>query len=133
MKYISKIHIRYGDIDAMGHVNNTVYLQYFEQARLAWFKQAVGSEWDWNTAGIVLVRNEVDYKKPLLLHDKAIVETSVESIGTKSITLSYRVIKKQNDLDLLVATGKSVLVCFDHKTQETKAVPEAWREMLTAG
>ena len=131
MKYTNKIYIRYADIDAMGHVNNAVYLQYFEQARMAWFKQSIGSEWNWNSAGIVLVRNEIDYKSPLLLHDKAIVETSVEHIGTKSITLSYRVLKKQHDMDMLVATGKSVLVCFDNKTQKSKSIPEVWRERLS--
>lgn len=130
MKYISHIYIRYGDLDTMGHVNNAVYLQYFEQARIEWFKHAIGTKWDWNSAGIVLARNEIDYKQALLLYDEARVEISLEHIGSKSITLSYQVIKKHNNLDLLVATGKSVLVCFDHKTQKTKPVPQAWRERL---
>ena len=128
MKHITAIHIRYGDIDTMGHVNNTVYLQYFEQARIEWFNQAIGSEWDWNSAGIVLARNEIDYKQPLLLHDEEIVETAIEKIGSKSLILSYNVIKKNDQADLLVATGKSVLVCFDYKTQKTKSVPAEWRE-----
>ncbi|MFV1985411.1 MAG: acyl-CoA thioesterase [Thiohalomonadales bacterium] len=131
MKHITIIHIRYNDIDTMGHVNNAAYLQYFEQARIEWFTQTIGSEWDWKTAGFVLARNEIDYKQPLLLHDKAIVETSVENIGIKSFTLCYNVIKKQKDLDLLVASGKSVLVCFDNKTQKTKPIPEEWRLQFT--
>ncbi len=130
MKHTSDIYIRYGDIDAMGHVNNAIYLQYFEQARMAWFKGLIGSKWDWNTDGIILARNEIDYKLPLLLHDKAVVETTVDSVGSKSMTLSYRILKKHNDLDLLVATGKSVLVCFDHKTQKTKEVPQSWKDRM---
>ncbi len=132
MKHITTIYIRYADIDTMGHVNNAVYLQYFEQARIEWFNQTIGSEWHWDSAGIVLARIEIDYKQPLLLYDNAIVETSVENIGTKSFTLCYRVIKKQNDLDVLVASGKSILVCFDNKTKTTKSIPDEWRERFSA-
>lgn len=130
MLHSSKINIRFADIDVMGHVNNAIYLNYFEQARMAWFQEKVGNEWDWNSDGLILARNEVDYKLPLLLHDDAVVEISVEKIGNTSVTLTYEVWKKHKDSRLLSATGRSVLVCFDHTTQQTKRVPESWREGL---
>ncbi|MDG1262127.1 MAG: acyl-CoA thioesterase, partial [Flavobacteriales bacterium] len=64
------VEVRFGDIDVMGHVNNAVYLSYFEQARMAFFKELIGGEWDWNEAGILLARNEVDYIQPILLSDQ---------------------------------------------------------------
>ena len=43
--------IRFADIDAMGHVNNAVYFSYFEQARIHFFRQWIGLEWNWNEHG----------------------------------------------------------------------------------
>ena len=130
MKHISEVHIRYGDIDAMGHVNNVVYLQYFEQARMSWFKKLLGTDWDWNSVGVVLARNEIDYRLPLFLHERPVIKTTVEHVGETSVTLKYQVIKTENGKRLLVATGKSVLVCFDNKTQKPEAVPKAWIERI---
>jgi acyl-CoA thioester hydrolase len=132
MTHSSDIYIRYADIDVMGHVNNTVYLHYFEQARMAWFHELIGGEWDWNSDGLILARNEIDYKLPLFLHDKAVVETTVEHVGNKSMKLSYRVLKAHEDTQVLVATGASILVSFDHKTQQTQPIPESWRNAITA-
>ena len=130
MTHRSPITIRFADIDVMGHVNNTVYLHYFEEARIAWFRELVGQEWDWHNAGVILARNEIDYVRPLLFNDQGEVEVTVREIGTKSLTLTYRVFRVVDGVDQLVATGGSVLVCFDHKTQKTVPVPELWRERL---
>ena len=61
----AQIQIRFADIDVMGHVNNAVYLSYFEMARVHYFKQILGEEWDWNSDGILLARNEIDYLSPI--------------------------------------------------------------------
>lgn len=133
MKHISKVHIRFADIDAMGHVNNAVYLNYFEQARMAWFQELIQTKWDWKTAGIILARNEIDYHRPVLLQDHVEIETTVDEIGTKSMTLSYKVVKIKGEDRILCAGGRSVIVCFDHSTQQTIPVPETWRERITVG
>ncbi|NWF39192.1 acyl-CoA thioesterase [Mariprofundus sp. NF] len=132
MTHISEIHIRFGDIDAMGHVNNSIYLQYFEQARMLWFKEMIGSDWNWTTDGIVLAHCEIDYKQPLYLHDRAVIETSIEQQGRASFTVGYRIIKTEDDRELLVATGNTVLVCFDHQSQKAKSIPKEWRKRMSA-
>ena len=60
MPHTSVIPVRFSDIDAMGHVNNAIYLNYFEQARMSFFQESIGKEWDWKKDGIVLGRNEID-------------------------------------------------------------------------
>ena len=60
------IQVRYADVDSMGHVNNAVYLSYFENARLHYFKHMLGSNWDWKRDGIILLKNEVQYIKSIL-------------------------------------------------------------------
>lgn len=115
------IQVRFRDCDVMGHVNNAVYLSYFEQARMHYFQQMVGEEWDWKKNGIILVKNEVTYLKPILLADIPKIHVYLNEIGNKSFTLSYRVMVKDN----LVSTGLSKLVCFDFFTQKSvELMPE---------
>ena len=122
------VEIRFADIDAMGHVNNAVYFSYFEQARMAYFKERVARIWDWNEDGVIVARNEIDYVFPVFLNDRMVIRLWVEHVGSKSFTVCYRVVVGER----LCATGKSVLVCFNHKNKATQVLPEAWRTIFLA-
>lgn len=113
----------------MGHVNNAVYFSYFEQARMHFFSETIG-RWDWNTTGIILARNEINYQKPLFLYDQGFVEIWIEKIGGKSFDVCYRVYRKKDDVEEPIANGKSILVCFNYKTGETYPVPDSWRKLM---
>jgi acyl-CoA thioester hydrolase len=125
-----KIQVRFVDIDVMGHVNNAVYLNYFEQARMMFFADLVGKQWDWVNNGLVLARNEVNYKEPVLLNDDVYISIWCTKIGTKSFDLSYELMVTTPEGDRVKANGVSVLVCFDYKTKQTIEVPELWRSVL---
>ena len=114
----------------MNHVNNAVYITYFEQARMEYFADIIGIEWDWSSEGVLLARNEIDYKIPLLLHDEAQVEIWVSHIGTKSMEMSYRIIKKHKGDWVTSTVGKSVLVSYDYKNQKTIPIPEKWKAAI---
>ena len=122
------VEIRFADIDAMGHVNNAVYFSYFEQARMAYFKERVARIWDWNEDGVIVARKEIDYVFPVFLNDRMVIRLWVEHVGSKSFTVCYRVVVGER----LCATGKSVLVCFNHKNKATQVLPEAWRTIFLA-
>ena len=124
----AQIQIRFADIDVMGHVNNAVYLSYFEMARVHYFKQILGEEWDWNSDGILLVRNEIDYLAPIFLHDSPEVSISVEHIGSKSFTLNYLITVKER----IVTKGKSVMVSFNNVNNCTQLIPEKMKIRLMA-
>lgn len=125
------IEVRFADIDAMGHVNNAIYLSYFEQARMHFFAELIGGEWDWSKDGIVLGRNEVDYRHPVFLNDRVEVETRCEAVGDKSMTVSYEVYSYgRSDKKTLCATGRSVLVGFDYERGVTCRIPDRWRQQL---
>jgi acyl-CoA thioester hydrolase len=126
--YEASVEIRFADIDAMGHVNNAVYFSYFEQARMAYFKDRVARIWNWNEDGVIVARNEIDYVYPVFLNDRMIIRLWVEHVGSKSFTVCYRVMVEEQ----LCATGKSVLVCFNHKNKATQMLPEAWRSVFLA-
>ena len=128
MQHTSKINIRFRDIDAMGHVNNAVYLTYFEEARIAMFKDMIKTEWNWKKYGVLLVKNEVEYLKPILSRDEVFITTRIEKIGTKSFDVGYVFADAQNSI--IYTKGKSVLVCFDYEKQETINFPDEWRKLI---
>ena len=132
MLHTSKIAIRFADVDAMGHVNNAIYLNYFEQARMQFFQAVIRGDWDWKRDGIVLARNEVDYMRPLLLQDHVLIDTHVEKIGSKSLTFAYEVYDESDAGRVVYAKGRSVIVSFDYHTGQTTEVPALWREKFKA-
>ena len=116
-----RIQVRFADCDMMGHVNNAVYLSYFEQARMHYFAHLVGADWDYKKQGTLLVKNEVVYLKPVFLHDSPEISLHLVEIGEKSFTFGYEV-KVNGEI---CTTGTSKLVCFDFRTNSSvKVFPE---------
>lgn len=122
----AKIQVRFADLDTMGHVNNSVYLTYFEYARVHYFNELLGLGWDWKKFGVLVAKNEVSYLKPVLLNDVPHVEVLLESIGTKSFTLAYEITVNGE----LTTTGKSVMVCFDVTKQSSVEISQEWKDAL---
>jgi acyl-CoA thioester hydrolase len=127
MKIIpAEIQVRFADLDVLGHVNNSVYLSYFEMTRVHYFKELLGEFWDWKKSGVLLVRNEIDYIIPILLHQKPIITMQLIEIGTKSFKLGYEIFVDSK----LHTKGCSIMVCFDSVTNKTIAVPQEMRSAL---
>ena len=124
------IEVRFRDIDSMGHVNNAVYLNYFEQARMKYFNELIGAKWDWNRDGIVIARQEIDYKLPVFLNDSVGIKTWCSHMGTTSITFNYSVQVLRNNEYVTTTAGKTVVVCFNNQTKSISPVPEVWKEKI---
>lgn len=119
----TKIQIRFSDCDMLKHVNNAIYLQYFETARLQFLSYELPN-WDWNKQGIILAKNSIDYLKPLYLNDHCEIEIYCTHIGNSSFTLGYNVNVIEKDKTILKSTGESVLVCFDFLKNQTIPIPK---------
>lgn len=134
MKTHSKtsVEIRFSDIDMAGHVHNSRYLSYFEQARIDFMSDMTGDDWKWRERGIVLGRNEIDYIIPIYLQDEIYVITKCDHVGNKSFTLSYELYKKTDEEDILCTKGRSILVCMDFKNDESQPLFEEWKPKLMA-
>lgn len=136
MKTISKtpVEVRFSDIDMAGHVHNSRYLSFFEQARIDFMSEMTTPDWNWREKGIVLGRNEVDYITPVYLSEKIYVKTKCDHVGVKSFTLSYELYKVQEgDLaDVLCTKGRSILVCMDFKNDESQPLFDEWKKHLIA-
>jgi acyl-CoA thioester hydrolase len=121
-----KLKVRFSDCDMMQHVNNAVYLNYFEEARIHYFRQILGIDWDWKREGILLRKNELEYLKPVFLHDPVEISVFLKHLGEKSFTLTYEVRVNQD----LRTTGTSVLVCFDSTVKSSIPIPVKMRDGL---
>jgi acyl-CoA thioester hydrolase len=130
--HVSKIQVRFADIDKLGHVNNAKYLTYFEVARMQFFDDEFAgiTDLDWKTKGLILAKTEVSFIVPVLIDDKVEIETFCTHIGNKSFELAYRVYKISEKQRAIAAQGSSVLVAFNYVTQQSIPVEENWKTIL---
>jgi acyl-CoA thioester hydrolase len=130
-KHKVPIQLRFKDGDIMGHVNNANHLSYIELARIRYFEEVVGSDSKWSKQqGIILAHNSIDYKAPLFIHDKVFVYTRCSKLGTKSIELSWAIVREKPNGEEIVAQGLSVLVCYDYVEEKSIEVPAQQRERI---
>jgi acyl-CoA thioester hydrolase len=117
MRFQSKQYVRWGDLDAFGHVNNATYLVYAQEARFAWSKMIE----------MVVARAEVDFLAPIYQGDIYLdIEIWVNKIGTSSFGVTYEV----KNGDELVAVVKSVQVTVSMETKKSRPLNDAERDFL---
>lgn len=130
-KHRTPIQIRFKDVDALGHVNNANHLTYFETARIDYFRAVISVPIDWETEGMILKHQSVDYKKPILLNDQIVVDTWFVRAGNTSFELHYSLVRINKDgSETEMAGGTSVIVCYNYKEQRTTPVPKIWVEKM---
>jgi acyl-CoA thioester hydrolase len=131
-KHRTPIQIRFKDVDALGHVNNANHLTYFETARIEYFREVIAVPIDWETEGMILKHQSVDYKKPVLLKDKIAVDTWFVRAGNTSFELHYALMRLNADgTETEMASGTSIIVCYNYKEQRTTPVPKIWVEKMS--
>lgn len=126
MPHKTKIQIRFSDIDKIGHVNNAVFLQYMETARVQYFNDAFGNKHNWDKKGFVVARNEINYLLPLYLNDEIYCSTRCVKIGNKSLTLENVIYRNKNGKIEKVADGIGILVAMDYQKKKSIALPPSW-------
>jgi acyl-CoA thioester hydrolase len=126
-KIVSDVQVRFSDTDALGHVNNAVYLSYLESARVDYLRELLGAK-KIEDLGVIIARVEIDYKSPAFHHETMRVGCRVEEIGGSSIRMDYRV--EDKDTGRLVALAKSVLVAYDYALGRPTRVSDEWRQKM---
>ena len=129
-RFKMKVEKRWSDLDEVAHVNNAVYLTYFEQARGFYFYESC--KWDWKIDGVILASNQVDYIRPILYLDPTYIYVRTSRLGTKSLEVKYIITNEYEGEKILMSKGSSVLVMYDYKTQASVAVPEHIKRDLKA-
>jgi acyl-CoA thioester hydrolase len=128
LAHIERIPIRWGDMDAMGHVNNTVYFRFMEQARISWFDRLVPEAEAWQSTGIVIANASCNYKRAMTYPGTVEVRLYVGPPGGASVPTFYE-LRVDSDPEPY-ADGAAVVVFIDMKTQRSKRIPPEIRERL---
>ncbi len=128
LAHIEKIPIRWGDMDAMGHVNNTVYFRYMEQARISWFEALIPEDEAWRSTGIVIANATCNYKRPITYPGTVEVRLYVGAPGGSSVPTHYELRVAADPAPY--ADGAAVVVFIDLKGQKPARIPERIRERL---
>lgn len=115
------VNIRFKDIDAMGHVNNAVYITYFEEGRKEFLIQVLGVA-DPSEYSMILATIQCEYLKPLQITDDVMLETWLSEIKTRSFKFKYRIYCPGTDITF--AKGESVMVAYDYRKKASVPVSE---------
>ena len=124
----ASIEVRFSDLDAYGHVNNAVYFTYLETARTKLFLEPF---LELSRQGLLLlvVRAECDYKKPIQLADRVMVDMAIEKVGRSSFDIVYTL---HDGAGTVFATAKTVMVCFDSRQGKPASTPASFLAAIGA-
>ena len=128
LAHVERMPIRWGDMDAMGHVNNTVYFRFMEQARISWFNALVPEREAWQSTGIVIVNASCNYKRAITYPGTVEIRLLVGEPGGSSVPTFYEL--RVDDDPVPYADGAAVVVFVSMKTQKPVRIPEDIRARL---
>ncbi len=126
-RFTVEIQMRFRDLDAMGHVNNAVYLTYCELARTQFYLKHAFKR-SLHDIDFILAHADIDYVSAAEWGDRIEVSVWPSKIGRSSFTLSYELRDKSSDR--LLARSSSVQVAYDYDKKEKKPIPADFRKML---
>lgn len=126
MPFQHALTVRFRDCDMFQHVNNAVYLTYFEEARAAYWKALMGP--DFAGFDFIIAEATVTYRSPALYDETLDIALWVPKVGTKSFEFAYRVTERQSGRE--IATGRSVQVMYDYARQESVPMTDELRERI---
>lgn len=124
--------VRWGDMDSLGHVNNIVYLQYFETARIEYLMR-LGMDSPgptWREFGLIIAANSCRFMAPVTFPDTLSVGARISAIGKDRLIMEH--IAYSQGMDKVAAEGDAVVVSYDYSMGRRTPFPEDIREAVTA-
>jgi acyl-CoA thioester hydrolase len=130
------VDVRFADTDAMGHVNNAVYLTYCEMARIRYWTDVTGEPIAAGHEGaesLILAEARITYRAPVFHSEQVTVESRATHLGRSSFTLEHRLTAcPPGDAPRLVAVSESVLVRYDYRTERPVPLDDRFVSMIEA-
>ncbi len=123
--------VRYGDIDAQGHLNNASYLTFFEQARIHYLVHLglYDVQRSFSEIGVIIADIHIAYRQPVLWGTPIRVGVKTTRLGTKSFITAQALFNANNNQ--VLADGEVVLVTYDYQINQSIPLPVTWREKIT--
>ncbi|MGH7731744.1 MAG: acyl-CoA thioesterase [Candidatus Eiseniibacteriota bacterium] len=118
---------RFRDTDAMGHINNAVYVTYLEVARQVYWARLDATS-DYRRVPFILAHVTIDFRSEALVNERLEVGIRMEWIGARSFAFGYRIWEKTSGRT--VAEASTVQVCYDYAAKKTIPMPDGLRRAL---
>lgn len=125
---VTKIQIRFADIDVLGHVNNVNLQHFFDQGKVDYIQKVLGLSGVWRKEGFVQARTETDYLAQVFMEENICVRTGVCRLGNKSLTFCQQIYNA--DTGEIKAASVSVNVAFDFEEQHSVSISDKWRKAI---
>jgi acyl-CoA thioester hydrolase len=124
-----EIDVRWGDMDAFGHVNNTCFLRYLEEARLAWFT-GMNTKWQCDEYGPVVVNINCNFRREIQWPCRLLVTLDARLASEKRVVLEHTIIDTK-DSAVVYSDASLVLVWIDRQSGKSIPLPQAVRRLFT--
>jgi acyl-CoA thioester hydrolase len=137
-RYRHLVEVRFRDTDAMGHVNNAVYLTYFEAARAGYYRAVTGQAIEGSatrSVNIILASARLDFRSPAFFGEDLLVACRVGWAGRSSFSFEYRIEAGPGSSQgpgRLVADGETVQVMYDYAAAQPVRLPPDLLAQLAA-
>lgn len=128
-RHRTDVQLRFNDIDILGHVNNTVYLSFYDLGKALYFR-AVRKDYNFQQVETIIANVNCAYMEPILFGDEIEVLTRCEAIGEKSFRLLQCLRDKRTGH--LKSACETVMVSYDPKLKASAPLPDAWRQAIAA-
>ncbi|GGC72518.1 acyl-CoA thioesterase [Marinobacter halophilus] len=121
--------LRWGDMDAYGHANNTVYFRFFEEARIIWLASLELGGTDEPT-GPVIIKTSATFLKELTHPANVVVETYADKAGNTSLE-TYHLLK-DSETGAVYAEGYAKIVWMNRATRKSTSLPDTLRVLAAS-
>ncbi len=126
---VAPLRPRFRDTDAMGHINNAVYVTYLEVARQEYWR-AFRRDDDYRVVPFILARVEIDFVSEALMRETLELCIRCSAVGNKSFRFEYLI--REQETQRVVVRANSVQVFYDYAAKQSHACPPEMRERLEA-
>jgi acyl-CoA thioester hydrolase len=130
--FVHRERVRFGDLDAMRHLNNVVYLRYFESARIAYMSELSPEHSPSNpergSYGLIFAEGHINYRSPVQFDEEVEVRCTIAEVRRSAFRMNF----EMHVGERLAAEGYGWLVGFDYAEQKAIRLPDALRGALEA-
>ena len=130
MAFVHTERVRFGDLDAMRHLNNVVFLRYFETARIAYIRTLMPehdpSDPESGRWGLIFAECHINYRSPVYFDEEVAIECSIGEVRRSAFQVKFVMSAGER----VAAEGYGWLVGFDYTAEKAAPLPENFRKVL---
>lgn len=120
----TRVRVRFGETDMLGHVNNAVYMTYLEEARIEFLYQALSL----NSMPFIMASARMDYIRQAFFPGSLRITTGVSKIGRTSFDITHQIFG--GEPEHVVMNAQVTLVHFDYASQQATPLPQHFRDIF---